>query len=198
MPEKKVWVKAAGKAPWDERKSRVTDALESGANGVWVNKEDVEKTRKLGKIEVISDHPEADVVLGENAIYQVIFSKKEEEQATKLGAKSKYLIINSTDWKVIPLENIIASLQNQCKVVVEVKTLDEAKTALETLEVGADGVLVDADHITIKKICGFVQSLSQKKLDLVAVTLKKIKPVGMGDRVCVDTASLFNVGEGML
>jgi 3-dehydroquinate synthase II len=69
---------------------------------------------------------------------------------------------------------------------------------LETLEVGADGVLVDADEKTVKRIRDYVESLSQERLKLVAVEVTQVKPVGMGDRVCVDTCSMFNVGEGML
>jgi len=37
-----------------------------------------------------------------------------------------------------------------------------------------------------------------EKIPLMKATVTKVKPVGMGDRVCVDTASLMILGEGML
>jgi len=33
---------------------------------------------------------------------------------------------------------------------------------------------------------------------LIPVKITKIKQVGMGDRVCIDTCSMFDIGEGML
>ncbi|MFC2163008.1 3-dehydroquinate synthase II [Candidatus Altiarchaeota archaeon] len=195
---KLVWVKADGKGSWDERKKMVTTALESGADAVLVNEGEEDTVRKLGKIQVISDGKSADMSLGADVQYKQITSKAEEEEAVKLGSKSAYLIINSTDWKIIPLENLIASLQNKCKIIVEVTGVEEARTALETMEVGADGVLVNAGFGELKKIRSMVEDLNSEKLDLVTVTIKGLKPVGMGDRVCIDTASMLEVGEGML
>ncbi|MBU0761978.1 MAG: 3-dehydroquinate synthase II [Candidatus Altiarchaeota archaeon] len=196
---KEVWVKAGGDSPWDSRKTRVTNALETGVSTVWVNKEDIEKTRKLGNIRVISDAESADLILNKNVSYTVISDKKTEEKVVKDGKTYEYVAFKATDWKVIPLENIIAGLQKEnAKIIVEVTSFDEAKTVLETLEVGADGVLVDADEKAVKKIQGYVESLSSEKVEVVEVEVTNVKSVGMGDRVCIDTCSMFNLGEGML
>jgi len=195
---KEVWVKACGKDSWDKRKKLITTALESGCSGVWVNAGEADKARSLGRITVVSEGAGADIKLGRNAFYKTISNKAEEQEAVSLGKKADYLIVNSLNWRVIPLENIIAALQGKCKVIVEVKDSEEAKVALETLEVGADGVLVNAGFSEIKKIKELVEEMTSEKLSLALVKVTSLSPVGMGDRVCVDTASMLKVGEGML
>ena len=64
-----------------------------------------------------------------------------------------YIILISTDWTVIPLENIIADLQKaDVKIIAAVADEDGAKLAIETLEHGTDGVIFEAnDFNQIKK-----------------------------------------------
>ena len=197
--KKELWVRADSGKSWDARKKLVTTALESGARAVLVLKDDLEKAGSLGKIAFVSDSPKATIALGRQAFYVTVKSKEDEQEAVRLGKTADYVIVNALDWKVIPLENIIAALQGKkAKVIVEVRDEKEAKTALETLEVGADGVLVSGDFNTIKKVRDIVEEMSTEKIALTAATIRKLEPVGMGDRVCVDTASMFSVGEGML
>ncbi|MFV2040780.1 MAG: 3-dehydroquinate synthase II, partial [Candidatus Hydrothermarchaeales archaeon] len=42
------------------------------------------------------------------------------------------------------------------------------------------------------------RAAGSETLDIKVGTVKTIKPVVMGDRVCIDTASLLSIGEGML
>ncbi|MFQ5975317.1 MAG: 3-dehydroquinate synthase II [Candidatus Hydrothermarchaeales archaeon] len=131
--------------------------------------------------------------------YVEIHSKKHERLAALEAKVADSVIVVGKDWTVIPLENLIAELQKEdVEVIAGVRDLEEAKLALETLESGSDGVLLQTDDINeIKKVSEFIQK-SGEKLTLKKATVKRLKPVGMGDRVCVDTASLLNVGEGML
>jgi 3-dehydroquinate synthase II len=69
--------------------------------------------------------------------------------------------------------------------------------ALQTLEKGADGILIKAEPLKIKSIAKAVSSKRQK-IPLLAATVKTVKEAGMGDRVCIDTCSLMKPGEGML
>ena len=58
---------------------------------------------------------------------------------------SDFLIVTGTDWKVIPLENLIAELQSyKVKIIFGIKSAEEARLALQTLEIGADGALLDS------------------------------------------------------
>jgi 3-dehydroquinate synthase II len=132
--------------------------------------------------------------------YVVIKNKKYEQFAVELGKSCDYLVVIGTDWKVIPLENLIAELQKlDVEIIAGVRNAEEAKLALETLEHGSDGVLVDTGDISeIKKIVAVRDRSGMEKIPLVKARITKVKPVGMGDRVCVDTASLMVPGEGML
>ncbi len=132
--------------------------------------------------------------------YVVIKNKKYEQFAVELGKSCDYLVVIGTDWKVIPLENLIAGLQKiDVEIIAGVRNSEEAKLALETLEHGSDGVLLDTDNLSeIKKVIAVRDRSGMEKIPLVKATVTKVKPVGMGDRVCVDTASLMVPGEGML
>jgi len=134
------------------------------------------------------------------AAYMEINSKKHEELASMLGKTADYLVLLGKDWTVIPLENIIAGLQGQdVKIVAVVKDFDEAKLALETLEYGTDGILLIPNDINqIKKVAEFIEKIDSEIYELVAAEVTRVEPVGSGDRVCVDTCSMMNIGEGML
>ncbi|MFU8767470.1 MAG: 3-dehydroquinate synthase II [Candidatus Methanoperedens sp.] len=132
--------------------------------------------------------------------FVVIKNKKYEQFAVELGKSCDHLIVIGTDWKVIPLENLIAGLQTlDVGIIAGVRNSDEAKLALETLEHGADGVLLETDNLSeIKKTIAVRDRAGMEKIPLVPAKVTKVKQVGMGDRVCVDTASLMVPGEGML
>ena len=52
-------------------------------------------------------------ISGAKAAYVVISGKKYEEFAVEMGRMVDYLLVIGTDWKVIPLENMIAGLQGR-------------------------------------------------------------------------------------
>jgi 3-dehydroquinate synthase II len=230
--EKSVWIKADGNN-WEENKPRVTTGLESGADFVFLNVQDISKVRELGNIKIAAPSEDADiVVVGKDsegdgtsklpsdfsnsediaqaqhltkegktvAGYVVIKNKKYEQFAVELGKSCDYLIVVGTDWKVIPLENLIAGLQKlDVDIIAGIRNAEEAKLALETLEHGSDGVFLDTDNFSdIKKVAAVRDRSGMEKIPLVKAKVTKVKAVGMGDRVCVDTASLMVLGEGML
>lgn len=134
------------------------------------------------------------------AAYIEITSKRHEELASEVGRTADYVILVGKDWKIIPLENIIADLQKEnVKIIAAVPDYEEAKLALETLEHGTDGVLLYTSDIhQIKKVASLIERIESEHYDLVPAKVTLVKPVGSGDRVCVDTSSMMTVGEGML
>ncbi|WP_407421337.1 3-dehydroquinate synthase II [Methanobrevibacter sp.] len=132
--------------------------------------------------------------------YIKITDKAHEQLAVKLGSIVDYIILVGTDWTIIPLENIIADLQKtDVNIIAAVQDLDGARVALETLEHGTDGVIFEAnDFNKTKKISEEVVKASQTKYDLKIATITNVKPLGSGDRVCVDTTDMMKPGEGML
>ena len=228
---KEKWLIAKGS--WQEIKPRITTALESGFDCVLVDRENIERVRELGKINVacfgaergtedifvVGKGGEGDgtvalpkeqsssldgalvkTVSGTKAALVVIANKKYEEFAVEMGRIVDYLLVIGTDWKVIPLENMIAGLQGApVKIISGVNTAEEARLALATLEKGADGVLLDSsDPSEIKRVMNAVEQSEKGRIELISATVTTVKAVGMGDRVCVDTASMMSFGEGML
>jgi len=166
----------------------------SEGDGTNLISDDLSKSKDLEKVSNLKRNGKT------VAAYVEISSKKHEELASKLGKVADYLILLGKDWTVIPLENIIAELQGEdVKIIAAVNNFDEAKLALETLEYGTDGVLIVPDDISqIKKVAELVETIDSESYELVPATITRIEPVGSGDRVCVDTCSIMNVGEGML
>ncbi|AXV39201.1 3-dehydroquinate synthase II [Methanobacterium sp. BAmetb5] len=134
------------------------------------------------------------------AAYVEILTKKHQELAALLGKEADYLILMGRDWKVIPLENLIAGLQDEdVKIIAAVADYDEAKVALETMEHGTDGILLCPHEIShIKKVSELIDKIKSESYQLKPATITKVEPVGIGDRVCVDTCSMMHLGEGML
>lgn len=56
-----AWIKTP-EIEWEEKKTLITTALESGIDHV-LDREDVETIHKLGNIKVIADDEDADIIL---------------------------------------------------------------------------------------------------------------------------------------
>ena len=132
--------------------------------------------------------------------YVIIKDKRYEQFAAELGKVCDFLIVTGTDWKIIPLENLIAELQRyDVKIIFGVKSAEEAKLAFQTLETGADGVLLDSGNIQeIKDTIQAAREMENESAELESAVVTRVEPLGMGDRVCVDTCNLMQKGEGML
>ena len=132
--------------------------------------------------------------------YIEITDKSHEQLAVKLGDYCDYLILVGKDWTVIPLENIIADLQTKdVKLIAAVDSVDEAQVAIETLEVGADGVIFEPQEFNqIKDIAKLIDEVSSETYTLQDATITNIKALSSGDRVCIDTTTMMHPGEGML
>jgi 3-dehydroquinate synthase II len=133
-------------------------------------------------------------------ILRICISNKETENLTVKAAElgAKYLIISCANWRVIPLENLIARIKGKSKLIAEVANAEEAKIALETLELGTDGVLLRVSNLD--EILKTVAIVKPEALTLEMVTAKILstKPISTGARVCVDTCDMMKQGEGLL
>ncbi len=132
--------------------------------------------------------------------YVEITDKIHEQLAVALGKIVDYVILVGTDWTVIPLENIIADLQKEdVEIIAAVTDAEEAKVAIETLEIGTDGVIFEAnDFNQIKEVAELIDNASNVKYELKEAIITEVRPLGSGDRVCLDTTDMMKLGEGML
>ena len=131
--------------------------------------------------------------------YTEIRSPDYEAFAEAAAAEADYTIVVGEDWKIIPLENLIARIGAETDLVAGVQTAEEAKTAFETLELGADGVLLDTDDPdTIRQVVSMRDEADREKLELRYATVTAVEETSSADRVCVDTGTMMDDDEGML
>ena len=184
---KRVWVKAV---PWN--KEVALAAVECGADALWVPPGWVSDVRKMGIIPVVAE--DGDLKLGQDVIEKEVREKKDEEEIIALSL-SKTVVFKVGDWTIIPLENLLTQTDH---LFVEIDNLHEGRTAFGILEKGVEGVVIN--HPDPNAVRHILLTLKEgtEKLGLSKARVERIEPLGLGDRVCVDTCSSMAPGEGML
>jgi 3-dehydroquinate synthase II len=184
---KTVWVSAV---PWN--KDLVTAALEAGADGVYVEAGRSAEVKELGIIATIAT--DGDLRLGDS-VHEVTIAGKADELAAVELSRQGPVIVATTDWTVIPLENLIAA---GAQIIARVQSAAEAVTAAQTLETGVAGVLLETtDPQEVRRTVEALQAQSEQ-VELTVAEVVAVRPLGMGDRVCLDTCSNMRTGQGML
>jgi len=111
---------------------------------------------------------------------------------------ARYVIVKCPNWKVIPLENLIARTRSKTTLLADVSEISEAKMALEALELGVDGIVFRAKSSEdIIEIDRFLHP-PQSELQLAPAKVVFKRSLSSGARVCIDTCELMSPGEGML
>lgn len=129
--------------------------------------------------------------------FQVLSNNDIENILTVAKKGLDFVIVEVKDWKIIPLENIIAKLHKiHTKIFAIARTSEEVRKMFSILEVGVDGVIFSTS--SINEVREAMIYLGTKNFDLKPGKIIEIKEVGDGERVCVDTASMLHKGEGML
>ncbi len=121
-----------------------------------------------------------------------------ERISQSLEASPEYLLIDCPNWKIIPVENLIAETKGRSKILARTRNYEESKTALSILEKRTDGISLAPDHPSdiIKTRDLILEQLEPVSLSPAKVTA--IRPIGTGARVCVDTCEILHEGEGLL
>ncbi len=121
-----------------------------------------------------------------------------ERVSQSLHASPDYLLIDCPNWKIIPVENLIAEIRGRSKILVRTRSFEESRTALSILEQGTDGISLTPDHPgdIIKTRDLILEQPEPVSLSVAKVT--SIRPIGTGARVCVDTCEILHDGEGLL
>jgi len=182
---KEFWVDVR---PW--RKDLATAAIESGADVLVV--ETASKVRELGRVATVA--PDGDLVPGKDVFEIEVKDRPSEEEAVQ-RSREGYVIVRTPDWTVIPLENLVSRAE---RVIAAVGNRKEAELALGALEKGVRGVLLKTGDPSVIRDVGRLLKEGTGTVDLVPFTITAIRPVGMGDRVCVDTCTMMEEGQGIL
>jgi 3-dehydroquinate synthase II len=184
---KQIWVKAI---PWIREVALA--AVESGADALWVPPGKASEVRKMGIIPTVAE--DGDLVLGRDVVEREVKGKADEEEIVELS-QSRRVVVRGDDWTIIPLENLVSQARN---IFVEIENLQEATIALSILERGVDGVVVTHQDPEVVRHIVTTLKRDSEKLELFAARIRRVEPLGLGDRVCVDTCSSMNLGEGIL
>ena len=127
-----------------------------------------------------------------------VLSNKDIENILDSAKKGlDFVVIEVKDWKIIPLENIIAKLHKiHTKIFTIARNPKEARKMFSILDIGVDGVIFNTG--SINEVREALVYLGSKSFELSSAKVIDIQEVGDGERVCIDTASMLNRGEGML
>jgi 3-dehydroquinate synthase II len=217
---RELWIRIDPSLKQDKKKSLINFSKEYCVAFV-IDSEDKSLARIVGTNKIVSSR-EGDILLVDNmndliryrkngiptCFVKTVVSKEDEEEVVKAtGIPSDYIAIKCPDWKVIPLENIIAKTQGRSKLFVWVDNSQEAKVALETLEIGVDGIILDSkDPKSIEQTHQMMMKVKTRaeekenaeRISLIPARIVELNPIGSGSRVCVDTCDLMRIGEGML
>ena len=196
---RQVWIGAIFQPDRESRRKVVLSALENGFDTIVLDRKDSAFT-KLGRFRALSLSGKEISEDGESVGKIVEIAKKEDElKAKRLAEKGESVIISAKDWKVIPLENLIVHFRGtEAKLFMMARTAEEVKLFFETMEHGADGViLIPSQSDELTKLRKMIEAKAPK-LELREGKIVVLRQLGLGDRVCIDTCSVLRIGEGML
>ncbi len=199
---KELWIEIDQTASPQEKENLLSLAHENAD----VIIEDTQASNRSGKLNItfLTELNEKKIAQlkneGKKTAFKINIKGKEDENKAVKAAElqADYIIINCLDWRVIPLENLIAKARGKSKLIAEVTTAEDAKLVLEALELGTDGVLLKTSNPNELAKTVKVVKEQMPKMALTTAKILSIKPIGSGARVCVDTVDLMVPGEGML
>lgn len=167
--------------------------------------EDTNKIDNLDKVNiVVSESKDYLQDLNGNgyatALYATIKDRESLERLQDLPYNINFLIVKLVDETNIPLELLIAKLQQtDIQLFKVVSSSQEASIAFGVMEIGSDGVLLSTNGPNeIYELNEMMNELKKGKIPIVEAEVVQIKHIEMGERACVDTTSLINETEGML
>tara|TARA_B100000945_G_scaffold153816_1_gene123418 strand:- start:6170 stop:7147 length:978 start_codon:yes stop_codon:yes gene_type:complete len=128
--------------------------------------------------------------------------------ARSMAGSVEWILLEFGEWKMIPIENIIAACDGgPTKVAARISSAEQVLGAAFALQIGVDALLVDEKTLPTALIAksqrgektvendseNTTQEMTLSKLEVI-----EVREGGVGDRVCVDLTSMLELGEGMI
>jgi len=167
--------------------------------------------------------PGIDKILGEdleidgNALYldgrnagRVVNVSNSDGQsfARSLAGSVDWILLEFGDWKMIPIENIIAACNSgPTKVAAKISKSEQILGAAFALEIGVDAILVPEELMETALIAksqrgekseSEISIPSSGNIELTSFEIIEVREGMIGDRVCIDLISMLEIGDGML
>ena len=131
-----------------------------------------------------------------------------QSKARAMAGSVEWILLDLGEWKMIPIENIIAACDGgPTKVAARISSPEQVLGAAFALQIGVDALLVDEKTLQTALIAksqrGEVtvdgdDETDNEELELSLLEVIEVSEGGVGDRVCVDLTSLLEPGEGMI
>ncbi|MAS32346.1 MAG: hypothetical protein CMA39_05655 [Euryarchaeota archaeon] len=128
--------------------------------------------------------------------------------ARSMAGSVEWILLEFGEWKMIPIENIIAACDGgPTKVAARISSAEQVLGAAFALQIGVDALLVDEKTLPTALIAKSqrgektVESVSEnttQEMTLSKLEVIEVREGGVGDRVCVDLTSMLELGEGMI
>ena len=145
-----------------------------------------------------------------NNVGQVVDVSNSQGQsfARSIAGSVNWILLEFGNWKMIPIENVIAACDGgPTKVAARITEQEQILGATFALEIGVDAILIPEDLIESGLIAKSQRGEKATRTDikenknefsLEELTITEVREGGIGDRFCVDLTSLLEIGEGML
>jgi len=176
--------------PWD--KEIAVAALESGVETLWIPDGCAGRAQELGRVRTAC----AEGDFREGRDFRVTGMEGKQDETAILSSSGETMwVVFPRDREVIPLENLVAWRR---KILVAARTPEEVALYRGILERGVHGVVLVADSSAGMRLLASAARREPEKTALVEGIVAEILPLGIGDRVCVDTCTLIEGNRGML
>ena len=138
--------------------------------------------------------------------YLHIENQKNQMDAKSLVGSVEWIMITADDWKMIPLENLVAAAQNTpTKIAAKMDSIEQLMGAAYALGSGVDALIISdlneslniANSIKNDKKLNDEILINSNDISIKEVELIEIVPVGNADRVCIDLVNMMNEGDGI-
>lgn len=185
-----------------QSKDAFTTALECGVTDfIFINDKCAQQYAKLGRFSLRIVNNDGRF---EGGRWVSVDGPGDVDTVSGFAGTDEVVVIDTTDWKAIPAENIIAAYRGTpTRLYAVVPNAPDARAMLAMLEVGTDGVVLRADNPAVVR--EFVALRDTMRADnagdlgqFTTATVSAVVQTGVGERVCVDTCSLLSPCEGML
>jgi 3-dehydroquinate synthase II len=150
------------------------------------------RARELGRVVAVCN----DGDLREGVDFRVtrMEAKEDEARIAESPADTPWVVFPGQR-EIIPLENLVAWGR---RILVVAKAPEEVALYRGVLERGVYGLVLDcSDPGGIRALAG-AASARAEDVFLVTAKVAEVVPLGMGDRVCVDTCTWIEGSRGML
>jgi 3-dehydroquinate synthase II len=182
-----------------------TAAIESGVACIVVPEASAEAVGSLARVRMLSVRDGELLEEGHRVgLVMRIDSRTDVEGAIAQVAGGSTVLLETPDWTVIPLEDLVAARHGEGlagRALALVDSAEDGRLALGALEHGVDGVVLrPADPADVKPAMASLLSEATEGtyVNLSVGTVTRVEELGLGDRACVDTVDILREGEGLL